>query len=162
MRDGRRWGSKITTLITAAALQAAPLAPEDFRRLADWLEAEGLPSGDLREPEVRLFAFRDGDAAIGYAGLEIYGTDALLRSVVVDPARRRAGLGRAIVEATLAEAHRLGATRAFLLTTAAKAYFERLGFAAIERASAPAAILATRQAVGLCPSSAPLMVRALA
>ena len=117
------------------------MAPGDFRRLADWLEAERLPSGDLREPDVRLFAFRDGDAAIGYAGLEVHGKDALLRSVVVDPARRRAGFGRTVVEATLAEAHRLGATRAFLLTTAAKAYFERLGFASIDRESAPETIL---------------------
>ena len=150
------------TPIAAAALQARPLAPGDFRRLADWLDAERLPSGDLREPDVRLFAFHDGDATVGYAGLEIHGKDALLRSVVVDPARRRAGLGRTIVEATLAEAHRLGATRAFLLTTAAKAYFERLGFVSTDRASAPDAILATRQAAGLCPSTAPLMIKSLA
>jgi N-acetylglutamate synthase-like GNAT family acetyltransferase len=109
-----------------------------------------------------MFAFRDDGAVVGFAGLEVYGKDALLRSVVVDPARRHAGLGRAIVEATLTEAQELGATRAFLLTTTAKSYFERLGFAAIERASAPAAILATRQAAGLCPTSAPLMVKALA
>jgi GNAT superfamily N-acetyltransferase len=147
------------TAIAGTALHAGPLAPEDFRRLADWLESEGLPMADLRQPGVHLFAFRDGDAAIGYAGLELYGTEALLRSVVVDPARRGAGLGRAIAEATLAEARRLGATRAFLLTNTARAYFERLGFVSIDRASAPAAILATRQAAGLCPSSAPLMVR---
>jgi N-acetylglutamate synthase-like GNAT family acetyltransferase len=150
------------TSIAATALQAAPLAPGDFRRLADWLEAEGLPSADLREPGVRLFVFRDGDAAIGYAGLEAYGTDALLRSVVVDPARRRARAGRSIVDATLAEARRLGATRAYLLTTSAKAYFERLGFVSTDRASAPETILSTRQAAGLCPSSAPLMVKTLA
>jgi N-acetylglutamate synthase-like GNAT family acetyltransferase len=130
--------------------------------VADWLEGEGLPSGDLGEPGVRLFAFRDGDTAIGYAGFEVYGADALLRSVVVDPARRRSGAGRAVVEATLAEARRLGATRVFLLTNTAKAYFERLGFASIDRASAPETILSTRQAAGLCPSSAPLMVKALA
>ena len=150
------------TSIAAAAVQARPLAPADLRRLAELLDAERLPSADLREPGVRLFAFRDDDATVGYAGLEIYGTDALLRSVVVDPARRRAGLGRAIVEATLAQAHRLGATRAFLLTTAAKAYFERLGFVSIDRASVPETILSTRQAAGLCPASAPLMVRTLA
>jgi len=149
------------TSIATVAVQAGPLAPGDFRRLADWLEAEGLPSADLRQPDVRLFAFRDGDTVIGYAGVEVYGTDALLRSVVVDPARRRAGVGRTIVDATLAEAHRLGATRAFLLTTTAKAYFERFGFASIDRASAPETILSTRQAAGLCPSTAPLMVKAL-
>jgi amino-acid N-acetyltransferase len=150
------------TSIATTALRVGPLAPADLRRLADWLEGEGLPSGDLGEPGVRLFAFRDGDTAIGYAGLEVYGADALLRSVVVDPARRRSGAGRAVVEVTLAEARRLGATRVFLLTNTAKAYFERLGFASIDRASAPETILSTRQAAGLCPSSAPLMVKALA
>ena len=150
------------TSIATTALRAGPLVPADLRRLADWLEGEGLPSGDLGEPGVRLFAFRDGDTAIGYAGLEVYGADALLRSVVVDPTRRRAGAGRSIVDATLTEARALGAIRVYLLTTSAKAYFERLGFTAIERASAPAAILATRQAIGLCPSSAPLMVKPLA
>ena len=149
------------TPIVPTVLRPEALTPGDFIRLAERLEAERLPSGDLGEPDVRLFAFRDGDAAIGFAGLEVHGKDALLRSVVVDPARRRAGLGRAIVEAALAEARRLGATRAFLLTTAAKAYFERRGFAAIDRKSAPETILSTRQAAGLCPSTAPLMVKAL-
>ena len=150
------------TSIATMAAGAEPLRPEDLPRLTKLLEAERLPSGDLREPGVRLFAFRDGGAAVSYAGLEVYGKDALLRSVVVDPARRRVGLGRAIVDVTLAEAQKLGATRAFLLTTAAKAYFERLGFVSIDRASAPDAILSTRQAAGLCPSSAPLMVKTLA
>lgn len=150
------------TSTTIATLQVESLKPGDFARLTELLESEGLPSSDLREPGVRLFAFRDGDAVVGFAGLELWGTDALLRSVVVDPARRRAGLGREIVEATLAAARRLGAVRAFLLTTTAKAYFERLGFAPVERAAAPKTILATRQAASLCSSTAPLMVKALA
>jgi N-acetylglutamate synthase-like GNAT family acetyltransferase len=150
------------TSIAIVALWAQPLKPSDLARLKELLDAEGLPSGDLSEPDVRLFAFREGGATVGYAGLEVYETDALLRSVVVDPARRRAGLGQAVVKATLAEARRLGATRAFLLTTSAKDYFERLGFASIDRASTPDAILATRQATRLCPSTAPLMTKSLA
>jgi len=150
------------TAIANTALRAEPLADEDRPSLAALLDAEGLPSSDLGGPDVRLFAYRDGGEIVAYAGFELYGADALLRSVVVLPGRRRAGQGRAMVSATLAEAGRLGATRVFLLTTTAKVFFERLGFAAIDRASAPAAILATRQIAGLCPSSAPLMVKALA
>jgi N-acetylglutamate synthase-like GNAT family acetyltransferase len=149
------------TSIAIVAAQAEPLRPSDLPRLAELLDAEGLPSRDLGDPGVRLFAFREGGAAVGYAGLEVYGKDALLRSIVVDPARRRAGLGWGIVGATLAEAQKLGATRAYLLTTSAKRYFERLGFATIDRGSAPATILATRQAAGLCPSSAALMMKAI-
>ena len=120
--------SQDVTPIAAAALQARPLTPGDFRRLADWLDAEGLPSGDLREPDVRLFAFRDGDAAVGYAGLE--STERTRCCVRSSSIRRGAapGLGRAIVEATLAEAHRLGAMRAFLLTIAAKDLFRTARF----------------------------------
>jgi N-acetylglutamate synthase-like GNAT family acetyltransferase len=149
------------TSIATIESQVEPLRAEDRPVLAKLFDAEGLPSGDLGEPGVRLFVFRDKGEAVAFAGLELHGADALLRSVVVAPALRRAGLGRAVVEATLSEARRLGATRAYLLTTSAKAYFERLGFAAIDRASAPTAILATRQAAGLCPSSAALMVKAL-
>ena len=58
-------------------------------------------------------------------------------------------------------AARGGVRRAFLLTTDARAFFERLGFTAIDRKSAPSEILATRQAAGLCPASAVLMVKAL-
>ena len=154
-------GGSLASAATIAGLRAEPMTAEDFRRLAALLDAEHLPSADLHEPDVRLFAFRHSEATVGYAGFELYGGDALLRSVVVDPARRRGGAGRAIVAATLAEARRLGATRAFLLTTTAKDYFVRLGFAAIDRAAAPAAIAATRQAAGLCPSTAPLMVKPL-
>ncbi len=142
-------------------LFATPLAVGARAAMSEALRLADLPTDDLDDAGVQAFAFRDGEATIGYAGLELYRSDALLRSVVVDPARRRGGWGRAIVAATLAEARKLGATRAFLLTTNARAYFERLGFASIARAAAPEAILSTRQAAGLCPSSAALMVKAL-
>ena len=140
----------------------APAGPRDRARAAAMLEAEGLPAGDLDEPDVQLFVFLRGGDLVGFGGLELHGVDALLRSVVVEPTQRRAGVGRAIVEATLAEARRLGATRAFLLTTMSESYFRRLGFSSIDRALAPEVILSTRQAAGLCPSSAMLMAKGLA
>ncbi len=151
-------------MTSAATLtpRAQPLRQGQLSHLKALLDAERLPSADLDEPDVRLFAFHDGGEIVAYAGLELYGGDALLRSVVVIPARRRGGMGKAVVEATLAEARSLGAARAFLLTTTAKAYFERLGFLTIDRGAAPETILSTRQAASLCPSSAPVMVRALA
>jgi arsenate reductase len=48
-----------------------------------------------------------------------------------------------------------------VLTTTAKEFLERLGFERILRESAPATILATRQAAGLCPSTAPMLERRL-
>ncbi|MGO9421294.1 arsenic resistance N-acetyltransferase ArsN2 [Roseiarcus sp.] len=142
-------------------LRPAALALEDLVGLRNALRAAGLPEDDLDADGVSLFAFEQGGSVVGYGGLEIYGGHALLRSIVVDPARRREGLGRRIVEFLNANAARESVRRAFLLTTDARAYFEGLGFAAIDRRDAPPEILATRQATGLCPASAVLMAKAL-
>jgi len=121
-----------------------------------------LPADDLESEGLALFAFDLDGEIIGYGGFESYGESVLIRSIVVAPARRRKGLGRGIVESVIAEATKAGAARFYLLTTDARGYFEKLGFAVIERSCAPAAILSTRQAAGLCPVSAALMVKALA
>jgi N-acetylglutamate synthase-like GNAT family acetyltransferase len=143
-------------------LHVVPLARLDLTAPRQALRDAGLPADDLDADGVTLYAFEEDGAVVGYGGLEMVGDDALIRSIVVVPARRRRGFGRRIVEQALMNAARCGARRAFLLTTDARAYFEALGFAVIDRKDAPPAILATRQATGLCPVSAVLMVRALA
>jgi N-acetylglutamate synthase-like GNAT family acetyltransferase len=143
-------------------LRAVPLARLDLTAPREALRDAGLPADDLDADGVTLYAFEEGGVIVGYGGLEIVGDDALVRSIVVDPAQRRRGVGRRIVEQVLVNAARCGVRRAFLLTTDARAYFEAFGFAVIDRKEAPPAILATRQATGLCPVSAVLMVRALA
>ena len=131
--------------------------------MGEALRRAGLPADDLDADGVSAFSFVDeSGAVIGYGGLELCGGDALVRSIVVEPARRRRGAGRQIVGRLHAEAAGLGAARAFLLTTGARGYFESLGFAVIERNAAPPAILASRQAAALCPATATLMTKALA
>lgn len=143
------------------AVTAAPIdgASAD---LAAALAAAGLPTDDLAMPGRVFFRFRDADcAAVGFGGYELLGKDVLVRSVVVSPERRNAGLGREIVALLLREAAAAGATQAFLLTTTARTFFERVGFAVIPRDKAPPAILSTREAAELCPSTAPLLSRTL-
>ena len=138
----------------------AQLAVGERAAMGEALRRANLPADDLDDEGVRAFAFAGDDGAlVGYGGFEIHGDEALVRSIVVEPSRRHRGAGRAIVERLLAEAAAQGAERAYLLTTNTRAYFERLGFATVARADAPPAILATRQAIGLCPNSAALMVR---
>ena len=81
--------------------------------------------------------------------------------MVVLPQLRGRGIGHALTAALLASAGAAGARHAYLLTTTAEAFFEREGFARIERDEAPAAILATRQATTIC-SSAAMLTRPLA
>lgn len=122
----------------------------------------GLPADDLLESNRRFYAYEmlDGVHA-GYAGLEQYGDDVLIRSVVVPPGARGSGIGSGIVPLLLFRALEAGARRAYLLTTTAAPFFASLGFKEIGRELAPASILSTRQATGLCPASATLMTRKL-
>jgi len=124
------------------------------------LEEARLPVDDLEQTGRHFFAYRTlGDTQVGFGGYELYDGDVLLRSVVVTPNARSTGVGRNLVPLLMRRTFDRGARRAFVLTTTAKSFFERLRFEPIDRTTAPPAILATRQAAGLCPSSAPLLMR---
>lgn len=140
-------------------LAGHPIAA-DAPELVAALEGAGLPIEDLGEGGRSFFAFEAEGRPVGFGGFELYGEDALLRSVLVLPEARGKGYGRAVTEAVLARAREAGARRAYLLTTTAGAFFEHEGFALIERSAAPASILGTRQAATIC-STAALLARAL-
>lgn len=144
--------------MTVLTLSRLPSATPELRSA---LAGADLPVDDLDEPDRVFFRADMNGAPIGFGGFELLGNCALLRSIVVLPEQRRAGMGRQLAEAVLSHAHADGASSAYLLTTTAAPFFGRLGFQAIERASAPATILATREATALCPSTATLMSRSL-
>lgn len=143
----------------AAALRR--LRPAEHEGLRAALAAEGLPTEDLSSAHNRFYVLEEGGRVLGYAGVERHGADALLRSLVVPAERRGAGIGRRLVEALMAEARRLGHREVYLLTLSAAGFFERLGFARIERAALPPALAASPQATRLCPASAVAMMRRL-
>ena len=97
----------------------------DAPELAAALKDAHLPTEDLADGGRTFFGLDEGGQPVGYAGYELYGEEALLRSVVVLPEQRGKGYGRAITDAVLAEAAKAGARRAFLLTTTAEAFFAR-------------------------------------
>ncbi|HEV7247578.1 MAG TPA: arsenic resistance N-acetyltransferase ArsN2 [Shinella sp.] len=115
-----------------------------------------LPTDDIEDQGRTFFkAVSADDRIVGFSGVERCGDDYLLRSVVVLPDRRGSGLGRAVVEATLARVAR--ESDVFLATTSAAPFFTRIGFTEVRRGSVPAAVLATRQLSSICPSSATIM-----
>lgn len=131
--------------------------------LAAALAAAELPTDDLDEPNRTFFLYRSlSGAVLGYAGFELYGNDALLRSLVVLPEARGQKVGRAIIARLARRVFDRGGRQLWLLTTSAAPFFESIRFRRAERADAPAAILATRQAADLCPASAALLTRAIA
>jgi len=126
------------------------------------LRAQGLPAEDLTAAHLEHFFFAgNGSAPIGLVGIEIYGSQALLRSLAVARGERRRGLGTALVRHAEDHAARHGATNLFLLTTTAEEFFGRLGYARIERTKAPLSIQQTREFSGLCPASSAFMTKQL-
>nr|WP_082979964.1 arsenic resistance N-acetyltransferase ArsN2 [Labrys sp. WJW] len=143
----------------APFLKDAPVAPTDPALVAS-LQAANLPTDDLAEPGRTFFAYETlNGRPVGFGGYELQGEHVLIRSVVVSPEVRGTRVGRNILPLLLFRAHQAGAKRAWLLTTSAPDFFSRAGFKPVERAEAPTAILATRQAASLCPASAVLMTR---
>ena len=126
------------------------------------LTAEGLPTCDIDSSDGKFFAFRDSNGAIvGFAGLEVFGDCALLRSMVVLPAHRHRGCGAAILERMVARAQALGVKTLYLLTTTAAPFFAKHGFRKVSRENTPASIMETAEFSSLCPSTAEFMERIL-
>lgn len=143
---------------TALSLEKIDGAAADFKAA---LESARLPTDDLEEADRSFFRIRKGESTIGFGGYELYAEDALLRSVVILPALRGRGAGSTAANLLLKRAFDDGARNAYLLTESAAPFFEKIGFRSIRRDEAPAAILATRQASSLCPSSAALLAKRL-
>lgn len=130
--------------------------------LALHVGAAGLTIEDLTEPGRTFYRYSLlGGTTVGFGGFELYGPDVLLRSLCVVPHGQ--GIGRNMTLLLMRRAFDQGARRAFAFTSTleAAAFHQALRFAPITRGSAPATILATRQATGLCPAWAQLFERAL-
>ena len=148
-------------MISAASdLQLLSIAGSE-PALLQGLAAAGLPTNDLAEDGRNFFRVLRDNATVGFGGYECHGDAVLLRSIVIDPACRDQGLGRAVTQALMQRARASGMRQAYLLTSSAATFFEALGFTRIDRALAPAAIRETRQATMLCPASAALLTKSL-
>jgi len=124
-------------------------------------EAE-LPSSDLTAAHLKHFlACGSRDAPDGIAGIELYGSVALLRSLAVSAKCRGRGYGRALVAQAERFAQSQGAKDIYLLTTTAERFFEGLGYVRVERDVVPLAIRHTQEFATLCPSSSTVMAKQL-
>ena len=125
------------------------------------LDANELPSADVRTSPARFYVGYAGDERVGIGGLESYGTDGLLRSVVVERSARGNGFGTALCDALERRIRADGVQTLYLLTTTAADFFADRGYATLERADVPAAIRETDQFDELCPASATCMRKQL-
>lgn len=134
--------------------------PNDVPAIRALLQEAGLPHDDFAAHCANFVVARAADeGVVGAAGAELGGEEALLRSLVVAPDHRGAGLGGRLVDELERRATGWGVRRWWLLTTSAQAFFATRGFRVAERCAAPAAIRATGQFSGGCGSSAVCMTR---
>jgi len=152
--DNHEFRSPESMMATSGSTQLTIVSAPDLSALAQALQEEGLPSDDAALPGRCFYAFHVDGQHIGYAGLEVYGPDALLRSVLVTPSNRMRGLGSLVVNEMEKLAFQAGIENLHLLTTDKAQFFERIGYVLTPRHLAPADIAGTVQFKSLCPSSA--------
>ena len=128
--------------------------PDEVRAL---LAENDLPTDDLGDPALALFAARHEGELVGAIGLQTCDHVGLLRSLAVGTTLRNRGIGEQLCRYLLKMATSRGVSDLYLLTTSAADYFTRFGFIAIDRGDVPPAIRATTQFGSLCPSSAIVM-----
>lgn len=140
-----------------------PIRPRPGRAAARaLLESANLPVADLTDAHMEHFFYSgSADAPSGLVGLELCGSDALLRSLAVTLEHRGLGLGAALATYAEEDARLRGVRAIYVLTTTAEEFFRRRGYSAADRATAPAAIRATREFADICPASSAFLVKLL-
>lgn len=134
----------------------------DLPAIERLLDSCGLPLEGVADGLEHFFVCQDADGTpLGAVGLELYAGVALLRSTVVAEAARNQGIAAALVARAVEQAAEQDCREIYLLTLDAEGYFQRFGFAAVDRTAAPATIRGSREFASLCPDSAVLMRKVL-
>ncbi|WP_031526395.1 arsenic resistance N-acetyltransferase ArsN2 [Dyadobacter crusticola] len=142
-------------------LQIENAKPAEKESVVSLLKEVGLLTEDLPKGLPNFLLAKEGGALVGVAGLELFGSIGLLRSVAISPAHQGKGIADRMVAQLLAGADQQELQAVYLITTTADRYFDRYSFTAVDREQVPEAIQQTRQFSGLCPSSAVVMKRNL-
>ncbi len=145
--------------MTRRGLLATPLAAWERDGLTAALVKAGLPAHDVGDARLLFWRFETTDIPVGFGGLEIHGSDALLRSLVTLPPLRQIGMGAAMVAVLETEARALKCRAIYLLTASDANFFGRLGYAPCARSDVPEAIRASRQFAEFCAPTAAAMVK---
>jgi N-acetylglutamate synthase-like GNAT family acetyltransferase len=134
----------------------------DLSAIAALLESAGLPTADLSSAgDFQTWVFDAHGAVLAAIGLERFGDQALLRSLVVAPDHRKRGLGQKLIARLEREARAEGITRLILLTETAEAFFQARGYVITDRRQVSDAVKLSAEFRSLCPVSAVCMSKTL-
>jgi N-acetylglutamate synthase-like GNAT family acetyltransferase len=81
-----------------------------------------------------FFVLRNEKGNVGCVSIEVYGDDAVLRALAVDPEFRGAGYGWMLADMAVGQARWRGVRRIYLLTESASDFFAaKFGFRVVDR-----------------------------
>jgi amino-acid N-acetyltransferase len=130
--------------------------------VVELLERCNLLTADISESTTQhFFSLRQGNVLCATVGLELFGSDGLLRSLAVIPEMRGLGYAGVLVAHAEAFAEENGVRSLFLLTNTAAPVFAHFGYKVFQRSQAPASICQTEQFSGLCDASSDFMAKQL-
>jgi phosphinothricin acetyltransferase len=136
-----------------------PARPEDLAAILDLVQAVNLPPDGIVEALEYFWLARHDERLVGTVGLEVYGTDALLRSLAVTPAWQGRGVGLALTDMALSYLSIRQWQSVYLLTTTAEQFFTRQGFCTMPRADVPTSVQQSIEFQAACPATATCMAR---
>lgn len=147
--------------MTDVSITLTKAETEGIDRVEALLKANDLPFRDVRAKPECFFVAVSGREFVGVGGVERYGADGLLRSVVTKRSVRGQGYGSALCDELESYARTNGIETLYLLTTTAAEFFRRRGYETIAREAAPASVRQTTEFTDLCPSSATCLQKSL-
>lgn len=143
--------------IVVESFQINKAKKEDYESIKQLLDAHNLPTNDMGESDINFLVLRVNQHLIGCAGLELFGTDALIRSVAVKKEELGKGFGSSLISYAMQEAVDAGISNVYLLTETAELFFKMKGFSVMPREDAPNSIKESTEFSHLCPDTALLM-----
>lgn len=129
--------------------------------IKELLQSQKLPAEDLPGVLDDFYVATEHDQLVGLIGLERYGFDGLLRSMVVHPAYRNRQIAERLVQQLEDSAKASGIAAVYLLTETAETYFSRKNYQTINRGEVPPRLMQSSEFSHVCPVSATVMKKEL-
>jgi len=134
----------------------------DLSEILALLSAVRLPTAGVGDHLENFLVLEVDGRVAGTVGLELYGREALLRSLAVTPERQGRGWGSALSQAIVERAESLSVEEIILLTETADGFFQKQGFRTIARDEVSDAMKTSVEFTSCCPLSAVCMKRRVA
>lgn len=147
-----------STFMRTHDIQFRRALKNDREKVISLLDENSLPVDDIDLSIQKFIIAVYNSRVIGSIGIEIYGENALLRSLAVQKNFRGKKIAHDILNHLLEFARQSKVGHLHLLTTTAKGYFQKHGFIEGKRDSAPLTIQSSKEFSFLCPTSSTYMI----